>query len=119
MTSPHDATLRAFEEKLAAREPVCYELTLYVNGASDLSARAVANARQLLEANLSGQYRLAIVDVHEDPTALLSSRVVAAPTLVKRLPLPVRMLVGDLSRSERVLMALGLPVVAAPPSTVG
>jgi circadian clock protein KaiB len=97
-------------------EDVVYELSLFVSGASDLSARAIANARRICEAHLSGRYHLSVVDVHEDPAALLGSRVVAAPTLVKNLPLPVRLLVGDLSQTEKVLAALGLPVVAEAPA---
>lgn len=110
MNSPHDATLRQFEEALATRDEVFYELTLFVSGASDLSGRAIANAKQLCEAHLEGRYQLSVIDVHEEPAALLSNRVFAAPTLVRSRPLPVRMLVGDLSRTDRVLVALDLPV---------
>ncbi len=111
MTVSHEATLRRFEEELAARGEVLYELTLFVSGASDLSARAITNARLLCETHLDGRYQLSVVDVHENPAALLSSRVLAAPTLVRSRPLPVRMLVGDLSHTDKVLLALELPVV--------
>jgi circadian clock protein KaiB len=90
-----------------------YELTLFVSGASDLSGRAIADAKRLCEVYLEGRYRLAVVDVHQDPAAVIASRVVAAPTLVKHRPLPERRLVGDLSRAEKVLMALDIPVAAA------
>ena len=60
-------------------EDVVYELALFVSGASDLSARAIANAARICEAHLSGRYHLSVVDVHEDPAALLGSRVVARP----------------------------------------
>jgi circadian clock protein KaiB len=87
-----------------------YELTLFVSGASDLSARAIADATRLCEAHLAGRYHLSVVDVHQDPAAVLAHRVVAAPTLVKHRPPPMRRLVGDLSRADRVLKALDLPV---------
>ncbi|MCW3014307.1 MAG: circadian clock protein KaiB [Solirubrobacterales bacterium] len=96
-----------------------YELTLFVSGASDLSARAIANARQLCESHLHGRYHLAVVDVHEDPAAVLSSQVLAAPTLIKHRPLPVRRLVGDLSHTDKVLLALDLPVATPAPRAVG
>jgi circadian clock protein KaiB len=114
MTSFHDSTLRRFEAEVAAREQTQYELTLFVTGASDLSARAIANARQLCDIHLSGRVHLSVVDVHTDVDALRASGVVATPTLVRTWPLPVRRIVGDLSRTDRVLTALDLP--AAPPS---
>jgi circadian clock protein KaiB len=111
----HDSTLRRFENALAALDETPYELTLFVNGASDLSARAITNATELCELHLAGRYHLSVVDVHEDPAAVLHSRVVAAPTLVKNLPLPVRKLVGDLSHTQRVLVALDLPAAGHTP----
>jgi circadian clock protein KaiB len=92
----------------ATRDEVRYELTLFVSGASDLSARAIANAKELCDTYLEGRYELAVVDVHEDASAALNSDVIAAPTLVRNWPLPVRKLVGDLSRIDRVLIALDL-----------
>jgi len=96
---------------MSALRPVrtSYELTLFVSGASELSARAIANARTLCDGHLDGRYQLNVVDVHEDPAAAVDSDVVAAPTLVKHRPLPVRKLVGDLSDTHRVLLALDLP----------
>jgi circadian clock protein KaiB len=85
-----------------------YDLTLFVNGASGLSARAIADARALCDARLGGRYDLAIVDIHEDPGAALRSQVLAAPTLVKNQPLPVRRIVGDLSDPTKVHLALEL-----------
>jgi circadian clock protein KaiB len=102
-------------ELLASR----YELTLFVNGASDLSARAIANARRLCESHLAGRYDLHVVDVRDDPAALVSNRLLAAPTLVKSRPLPVRKIVGDLSRTDKVLSALGLPADEVAPRTAG
>ena len=64
------------------------ELTLFVSGASDLAARAIANARRLCDVHLHGRCHLSVVDVHEDPAAVLTSRLLATPTLVRNLPLP-------------------------------
>jgi circadian clock protein KaiB len=96
-----------------------YELTLFVSGASDLSARAIANARELCDVHLEGRYELSVVDVHEDAAAARNSDVIAAPTLVKNLPLPVRKLVGDLSQTAKVLTALDLPAASDAPPVVG
>jgi circadian clock protein KaiB len=90
-----------------------FELTLFVSGASDLSARAIAAARQLCDSGAGGPGRLSVVDIHDDPASALSREVIAAPTLIKTLPLPERRYVGDVSRTDAVLVALGLPAVEA------
>ena len=86
------------------------ELTLFVSGASDLSARAIASARELCDIRLDGRCRLSIVDVHEDPSAVRSNGVRATPTLVRTFPLPLRRFIGDLSHLDAVLLRLELPV---------
>jgi circadian clock protein KaiB len=93
---------------MTAPEPPCGALTLFVSGASELSARAIANATALCDVHLGGRYHLAVVDVHENPAAVLSSQVIAAPTLIRNLPLPERQHVGDLSDTDKVLRTLGL-----------
>lgn len=113
MTTPHDATLEQYEAAAARREDNWYELTLIVSGASELSTRAIANARRLGEESLGGRYHLSVVDLHEEPASVLSGQVLAAPTLVKNRPLPVGKFVGDLSRTDMVLRALGLPAGGA------
>jgi circadian clock protein KaiB len=83
-----------------------YHLTLFVSGASELSGRAIAAARQLCDLHLRGRGRLTVIDVHVEPEAAVSSRVQAVPALVRTRPLPVRRVVGDLSRTEHVLSVL-------------
>ena len=119
MTSLHDATLKRFEQALADTAEAKYELTLFVSGASGLSARAIANARQLCELYLTGRYELSVVDLRKDPGAVLSNRVLAAPTLVRSRPLPVRLLVGDLSDTAKVLRALELHAADAAAAPLG
>jgi circadian clock protein KaiB len=97
---------------MTAPEPPCGALTLYVSGATELSARAIAAVTALCEVQLGGRYQLAVVDVHENPGSLLNSRVIAAPTLIRNLPLPELRLVGDLSDTSKVLQALDLPASA-------
>ena len=94
--------------ELAGSDEGSHQLTLFVSGGSDLSNRAIANARRLCDIHLDGRYRLAIVDIHEDAAAVRTSRVRVAPTLVQARPLPVRRVVGDLSDTDRVLKGLGI-----------
>jgi circadian clock protein KaiB len=90
-------------------DEVRFELTLFVAGASEHSARAIGEAQRLCETHLAGRYALSIVDIHDDPAAVRSGRVRATPTLVRTRPAPERSLVGDLSNAAKVLAALGLP----------
>lgn len=109
VSATNDAALRRMEEAVARRDEAHVELTLIVSGASDLSARAIANATALCEEHLGGRYHLSVVDLHEAPASVAAGQVLAAPTLVKTQPLPLRKFVGDLSRADKVLRALGLP----------
>ena len=104
-TRPRRPAHRAEGKLMTAIRP---ELTLFVSGASDLSARAIANATELCDVRLSGRYRLSVVDVHVDPDATSKSGVQAAPTLVRPSPLPMRRFVGDLADADAVLLRLGL-----------
>lgn len=85
-----------------------YVLRLYVTGTSALSSRAIANIKAICESRLEGRYQLEIVDLYQEPELARGQQILAAPTLVKQLPLPLRRLVGDLSNTRRVLLALGL-----------
>ncbi len=108
---PGNGALERLEAAIAALDESRYELTLFVSGASSSSARAVSNARDICEAHLAGRYELTIVDVNQDPELARGSRVLATPTLLKGYPEPERMLVGDLSDSARVLLALDVVAV--------
>ena len=109
MTSANDAAVRLLEEAVARRAEERFELTLIVSGASALSARAIANATSMCESHMGGRYHLSVVDLSEAPASIVHGQVLAAPTLVKTRPLPMRKFVGDLSHTEKVLAALGLP----------
>jgi len=101
-----DTALERLEAALAQLDDACYELTLFVSGASSSSARAVRNVQALCEAHLDGRHELSIVDVNQHPELARGRRVLATPTLLKEHPAPERMLVGDLSDLDRVLVAL-------------
>jgi circadian clock protein KaiB len=85
------------------------ELMLFVSGASELSARAISEARCLCDSGAGGPCRLSVIDIHADPGVALSRQVVATPTMIRSRPLPERRYVGDLSRTAAVLLALELP----------
>ncbi len=85
-----------------------YVLRLYVSGTTPRSALAIANLRDICERHLRGRYELHIVDIYQQPEHLADEQIVAVPTLIRQLPLPIRRLVGDLSDRERVLIGLDL-----------
>jgi circadian clock protein KaiB len=85
-----------------------YILRLYVSGTTVRSERAIASMRRLCETHLKGDYVLEVFDVYQNPGATKEDQIVAVPTLVKLLPVPLRRLIGDLSDRERVLAALDI-----------
>ena len=89
-------------------------LHLFVAGATPHSVRATQNIKQLCEQCLPGRYELLITDIYQQPESARQEQLVAAPTLIRRWPLPVRRLVGDLSDRLRVVAALGLPDLPTP-----
>jgi circadian clock protein KaiB len=90
------------------RQGPAYVLQLYVTGMSPRSSRAIENILEICEHYLSGRYDLQVVDLYQNPVAASTEQIVAAPTLVKRLPLPLRRVVGDMSNETRVLVGLDL-----------
>ena len=86
-----------------------YDLCLYVTGMTPRSLRAIENVRTFCKRHLEGRHTLRIFDLYQQPSLAREEQLIAAPTLVKRTPLPQRRLVGDLSDQERVLAGLGLP----------
>lgn len=92
----------------AHETPARYVLQLYVTGATPRSRRAVANLTRICEMHLYGRYDLEIIDIYQHPERTREQQVIAAPTLVKLLPEPLRRIIGDLSESERVLSGLDL-----------
>ena len=97
---------------MASAASATYVLRLYITGTTARSVRAVENVRWLCEEHLAGDYDLEVVDVYQQPEVAAREQLFAAPTLVKKLPLPLRRLVGDMSNHERVLA--GLDLTAAP-----
>lgn len=99
-----------YEEALEQTEEATYVLRLYVTGLTPRSQKAIANVRKLCDEYLKGRYKLEIVDIYQHPGQAQSEQILAAPTLVKKLPLPLRRLIGDMTDPGRVLVALGLKI---------
>ncbi len=99
---------QAFERSLAKASLQKYVLRLYISGMTPAATRAISNLRSICEQYLSGRYELQIVDVYQQPVLARDEQILAAPTLVKKLPLPLRRIIGDMSNKDRVLLGLDL-----------
>lgn len=100
-------------ERSAEKLPERFVLRLYVIGMTERSKNSIASIKEICEGHLMGEYDLEVVDLMRHPQLAKDEQIVAAPTLIRKLPLPLRRLVGDLSDTERVL--LGLDLRAQPP----
>ncbi len=109
-TSKLRGATEAFEEALKAKtlKRATYILRLYVTGSSNRSLRAVYNLKKLCEEYLPDDYDLEVIDIYKDPAAAREAQIVAAPTLVKKLPQPIRKFVGDMSNTQKILIGLDL-----------
>jgi circadian clock protein KaiB len=108
----------AFElalEKTDAR----YILRLYVTGMTPRSQKAIENIKEISEEHLAGRYDLEVIDIYQQPERAQEAQVVATPTLIKQLPLPLRKLIGDMSDKDRVLIGLGIQKKEATDSSPG
>jgi circadian clock protein KaiB len=90
------------------RKPVVWNLRLYVAGQTPKSIRAFANLKVLCEEHLKGRYQIEVIDLRENPQLARDDQIVAIPTLVRRLPRPLRTIIGDLSNTVRLLVGLDL-----------
>ena len=89
-----------------------WELRLYVAGQTTNSLKAFENLKRICEEHLAGQYRIEIVDLLENPRLARGDQILAVPTLVRKLPEPVKKIIGDLSNTEKVLVGLDLRPVS-------
>jgi circadian clock protein KaiB len=85
-----------------------YVLRLYVAGQTPKSVRAITNIKKICEENLKGQYELEVIDLYQQPQLAVGEQIIALPTLIKKLPPPLRRVIGDMSDTERVLVGLDL-----------
>jgi len=85
-----------------------WELRLYIAGPSPNSVAAIANLKKICEDQLQGRYRIQVIDLLEKPTGTKGDQIIAIPTLVRRLPPPVKKIIGNLSKAERALVGLDI-----------
>jgi circadian clock protein KaiB len=88
-----------------------YLLRLYVTGSTPQSVRAIENIQKICEAHLKGRYELEVIDLYQNPHLAHGEQIIAAPTLIKKLPWPLRRIIGDLSNTDRVLIGLDITEV--------
>jgi circadian clock protein KaiB len=86
----------------------CYQLRLYVAGQTPKSIQAFANLKKICEEHLKGKYQIEVIDLLENPQLARGDQILAIPTLVRKLPPPIRKIIGDLSNTQRVLVGLDL-----------
>jgi circadian clock protein KaiB len=90
-----------------------YLLCLYIAGTTPRSTQAILNIKQICEQYLQGRYELEVIDVYQQPMLAAGEQIIAAPTLIKQLPFPLRKFIGDLSDTERILIGLDLRMRSA------
>lgn len=106
-TKPRD--IQADLEKAALEQQTqCYVLRLYIAGMTPRSTLAVQNIRRFCEEHLQGRYDLEVIDLYQHPTLAEGEQILAAPTLIKKLPLPLRRFIGDMSDTDRILVGMDL-----------
>ena len=90
------------------RPPAEYVLRLYVTGSTPRSLKAISNLKRVCEEHLHDDYDLQVIDIYKNPDAAREEQIIAAPTLIKSLPAPLRRFVGDLSNTQKLLSGLGI-----------
>jgi circadian clock protein KaiB len=110
LTTKLRSATEVFEEAIKSNplKRARYILRLYVTGSTGRSLRAVYNLKKICEEHLPDDYDLEVIDIYKDPEAAREAQIVAAPTLVKKLPQPIRKFVGDLSNTQKILVGLDI-----------
>jgi circadian clock protein KaiB len=103
-----EAAKRRLEQAARAEQSRRYVLRLYVTGLTPASSRAIETVRRICEQHLQGRYELEVIDIYQKPALARDEQIIAAPTLIKVLPLPLRRFIGDLSKVDKVLFGLDL-----------
>lgn len=97
-----------FDLTMADKDRNKYILRLYITGTTSRSVLAISNLKKICEEYLEGQYELEVIDLYKNPLLAKEEQIIAAPTLIKKLPLPFRRIIGDMSNEEKVLAGLDL-----------
>lgn len=103
-----------FELTISKLNKSRYILRLYITGTTIRSVKALTNIKKICEEYLEGRYELQVIDLYQKPYLAKGEQIIAAPTLIKQLPLPLRRIIGDMSNKEKVLLGLDLREVNEP-----
>ena len=103
-----------FELTISKLNKSRYILRLYITGTTIHSVKALTNIKKICEEYLEGRYELEVIDLYQKPFLAKGEQIIAAPTLIKQLPLPLRRIIGDMSNKEKVLLGLDLREVNEP-----
>lgn len=112
MDDQSETILETLEKASQDTQQDRYVLRLYVTGATTRSIRAIANLRRICDEHLAGQYDLEVIDLYQQPQLAEGAQIVAVPTLIKHLPMPLRRIIGDMSDTARVLVGLDVRPVS-------
>jgi len=99
---------QAFEQAIAQQSQQYYVLRLYIAGTTPQSVQALQNLKKICEEHLPGRYELEVIDIYQHPELALPENIVAIPTLIKKLPLPLQILIGNMSNTDKVLVNLDI-----------
>jgi len=108
MTGKIRDQVEVFEQALKDSKNERYVLRLYVAGTTARSSNAILNIKKICEEHLKGRYELEVIDIYQQPTLAKGEQIIAAPTLVKKLPLPLRKFIGSMHDVDRILVGLDL-----------
>lgn len=103
-----ETSAEQYVQKIEQSKGETYLLRLYVTGSTPHSMRAIENIKKICEEHLKGRYELEVIDLYQKPNLANGEQIIAAPTLIKKLPQPLRRIIGDMSNTERVLVGLDL-----------
>lgn len=106
-TNAKNAT-KSFEDTINKTSEAKYVLRLYITGTTPQSVKAIVNLKKICEEYLRNRYTLEIIDIYQQPQLAEGDQIIAAPTLIKKLPFPLKKLIGDMSDKERVIVGLDL-----------
>ncbi|MDR7665365.1 circadian clock KaiB family protein [Methanosarcina sp. Z-7115] len=107
-TSEIKISTETFEEAFAKTRDEKYVLRLYVAGMNPKSVQAIDNVKRICEEYLPGKYQLEVIDIYQNPIFAKDGQIVAAPTLIKELPLPLKKLIGSMANTDRVLLGMDI-----------
>jgi circadian clock protein KaiB len=99
---------KEFEKEIKETEKEELILRLYVTGMTERSKRAIQNIKKICEDHLKGRYNLEVIDIYREPVLAKGDQIVATPTLIKKLPVPIRKFIGEMSETEKILLGLDL-----------